>query len=181
MGDIDALLASRSGIKLDICCGANKQGADWVGIDIQELPGVDIVWDINVHPWPLPDECVTVAVASHVLEHIPKVVIDNGRTRWPFIEVMNEIWRVMKPGGQFLIAVPHGASPGFLQDPTHAAPINEYTFHYFDPEASGGLLYNFYRPKPWQIKVDERGEPLFYFDPAANMEIVLVKRAETHA
>jgi hypothetical protein len=39
-----------------------------------------------------------------------------------------------------------------------------------------GLFYNFYRPKPWKIKTDERGEPFIYFDPSGNMEVVLTKR-----
>ena len=34
-------LASHSGIRLDIGCGANKQ-PNFVGIDLRPLPGVDI-------------------------------------------------------------------------------------------------------------------------------------------
>jgi SAM-dependent methyltransferase len=147
-------------------------------MDIQELPGVDLRHNFLEFPWPLPDECVVAALASHVLEHIPKVALEGARLRWPLIEFMNELWRVMKPDAQFLIAVPHGASPGFMQDPTHASQINEMTFHYFDPLAADGLFYSFYRPKPWKIKVDERGEPLLFFDPSGNLEIVLIKRRE---
>lgn len=173
---IEDVIKEKGGIKLDVGCGEHKQGPDWVGLDVQELPGVDIVHDFNVHPWPLPDECVLTAIASHVLEHVPKMVIDGGVTRWPFIEFMDEVWRIMKHDGSFAIVVPHGASPGFMQDPTHVSQINETTFAYFDPIAFGGQLYGFYRPKPWKIKLFPDGEPNMYYDPSGNLEIVLVKR-----
>lgn len=180
--DIEKLLEEKRGIKLDIGCGANKQGADWVGMDVQPLPGVDIVHDLLDIPYPLPDECVLAAMASHLLEHIPKTqVIDrDGKltTIHPLIMVMDEIWRIMRYDGQFAIAVPHGASPGFIQDPTHASPMNENTWAYFDPLMYEGALYRFYRPKPWKVKVLPDGEPMLSFDPSGNMEIVLVKRRE---
>lgn len=182
---MNTLLEGKSGIKLDIGCGANKQGEDWVGMDVQAMPGVDIVHDLLDIPWPLPDESVLTAITSHVLEHIPKtqVIYREGRleTIHPFIMVMDEIWRVMKPDGNFAIAVPHGASKGFIQDPTHAAPLNEITWAYFDPEAFGGLFYSFYRPKPWKIKLLPNGEPQLYFSPEGNMEVVMVKRRQDEA
>ena len=64
MVDIKQLLKDSSGIRLDIGCGANKQ-PNFVGIDMLPLKGVDIVWDLETTPWPLPDECVLTAVASH--------------------------------------------------------------------------------------------------------------------
>ncbi|MBU2249253.1 MAG: class I SAM-dependent methyltransferase [Gammaproteobacteria bacterium] len=170
---VDELIKARSGIRLDVGCGANKQGPDWVGMDIQSLPGVDIVHDWNVHPWPLPDECVLVAMCSHVLEHVPPVVLDNGKTRLLFIEFMNDLWRVLKPDAELAIAMPHGSSQGYLQDPTHCNSCNETTWAYFDPlePNTAGLLYKFYRPKPWRIK-------FLTWAPNGNMEVVLVKRRE---
>jgi hypothetical protein len=164
--DIEKLLASKSGIKLDIGAGANKQGPDWVGMDIRDLPGVDIVWDFENIPWQLPDECVIAAMASHIVEHI-------NPHKFGFIKFMDEIWRVMKYDGQLAIATPHGASPGYLQDPTHCNPCNENTWAYFDPlePRTGGQLYKIYKPKPWKIK-------FLNWDPSGNIEVVLVKRRE---
>lgn len=178
MSKIETLLNSRAGIKLDIACGANKQGADWVGIDVQGLPGVDIVHDLNVYPYPLPDDCVIAALASHFIEHIPPVMITEKGTRFPFIEFMDEIWRIMRPDGQFAIIAPHGRSEGFLQDPTHVNPINQTTFAYFDPLAGDGYLYRFYRPKPWKIKSDNLNQPELYWDIGGNIEVILQKRRE---
>lgn len=155
--DIKKLLAKQAGIRLDIGCGDNKQ-TGFVGMDIRDLPGVDIVHDWNVFPWPLPDECVVTAMAAHVIEHVPPW--DFG-----FIKFMDEVWRILKPEGQFAIVCPHGLSQGYLQDPTHCNPVNENTFFYFTP---GHPLYNIYRPKPWQCTFRE-------WSPNANIEVILVK------
>jgi hypothetical protein len=171
--DIDAILAERRGVRLDICCGANKQGPEWVGLDIQPLPGVDLVWDVNRHPWPIPDEAVIQAIASHVVEHIPACVITDSGTRFPFLEFMDEVWRILKPDAQFALAYPHGSSQGFLQDPTHCHAINETVWAYFDPlePNTGGMLYKFYRPKPWKLVH-------LSWSPAANVEVILIKRRD---
>lgn len=161
--DIDKLLSERSGIRLDIGCGAAKQPG-WTGLDIRPLPGVDIVHNVTVFPWPLPDECVLCAFASHLVEHIPP-------HNFGFINFMNEVWRVLKVGGEFAIATPHGYSPGYLQDPTHCNPCNEATWCYFDPfepNTQGGL-WAIYQPKPWKIKS-------LSWEPSANIEVILVKR-----
>ena len=78
-----------------------------------------------MHPWPLPDACVIQAICSHVVEHIPPTVVTDSGTRFPFIEFMDEVWRIMMPDGQFAISLPYGTSAGMLQDPTHVNFCNE--------------------------------------------------------
>ena len=156
--DVTELLKQNNGIRLDIGCGANKNPG-FVGLDIRELPGVDIVHDIESYPWPLPDESVLMATCSHLVEHI-------NPARFGFINFMDEIWRVMKVGGSLAIATPHGSSSFYIQDPTHCNPCNAVTFAYFDPMHPSGL-YNIYRPKPWLIS---------FMDEKAIMEIILTKR-----
>lgn len=162
---ITALLAQHSGIKLDIGCGGNRQPG-FIGLDIRPLETVDIVWDIEQFPWPLPDECVVLAMASHLVEHI-------NPAKFGFINFMNEVWRIMKPGGSFMISCPHGYSMGMLQDPTHCNFINENTWAYFDPDPPGGnnILFNIYSPSPWRIA-------RLVWDPTANIEVELIKRAK---
>lgn len=163
---IDSILKEKGGIRLDIG-GGNNPNPGFVNIDILPLPKVDIVWDLEEFPWPLPDECVITATASHVLEHI-------NPHKGVFIRFMDELWRVMKPDAQFLFVVPHATSPGFAQDPTHCNMINETTMHYFDPDPEGAnigqQLYQFYRPKPWKIIKQ-------YWNPQGNLEVALRKRA----
>lgn len=162
MGDsIDEVLQRHSGIRLDIGCGANKQKG-FVGMDRRPLKGVDIVHDWNDYPWPLPDESCQMVMASHVVEHVNPA--DGGFLRW-----MDELWRITAVGGQVAISLPHGYSPGYLQDPTHCNPCNEATWLYFDPDHG---LYGIYEPKPWRIEA-------LASHPMANIELVLIKRAET--
>lgn len=165
MKDIKQLLKTKSGIRLDIGGGANPNPG-FVNIDILPLKEVDIVWDLEEFPWPLPDESVLTASASHVLEHI-------NPHKGVFIKFMDEVWRVLKPDAQFLFVVPHASSPGYQQDPTHINMINETTMHYFDPDPEhnniGESLYQFYRPKPWKIIQQ-------YWNPAGNLEVALRKR-----
>jgi SAM-dependent methyltransferase len=196
--DLSALLKKKNqGIKLDIGCGANKQGPDWVGIDYRAMPGVDIVHDLTKFPWPLPDESVSLAASSHVFEHISPLPVDprlsglidllldkkiikqadkekyiGEHNPGPiFMRMMDEIWRIMKPGGELLVAVPYATSSGFHQDPSHINMINEVTWDYFDPMGpfSNGMLWAIYAPKPWRIKVNT-------WHTDGNMEVVLVKR-----
>lgn len=146
--------------KLDIGCGGNHDPS-WIGIDIQKLPGVDIVHDIETYPWPLPDACIELAMASHIAEHINPV-------KFGFINWMNEIWRVLRPGARLMMSMPYGFSSGFCQDPTHCNPCNENTWRYFDPLDPSGF-YRFYRPRPWKIEGCS-------FNVQGFMEVVLEKR-----
>ena len=150
------------GIKLDIGCGGNKQKG-FVGMDIRAMDGVDIVQDLETQPWGLPDESVSFAVACHVLEHI-------NPAKFGFVNFMNEVWRIMKTGGQFMISVPYAGSIGYWQDPTHVNGINEVTFAYFDPLDRSGL-WGIYKPKPWKIVPGSLSWSL-----EGNLEVVLEKR-----
>lgn len=162
--DIKKLLQEHTqGIKLDLGCGDNKNQG-FVGMDYRKLPGVDIVQDLEKFPWPLPDECASLAVCSHVVEHLNP----HGGV---FLRFMDEVWRVLKYGGQFMIATPYAGSMGYFQDPTHCNPCNEMTWEYFDPLSpmTKGGLYSIYRPKPWKIVEN-------MWRNTGNMEVLLEKR-----
>ncbi|MGI9298589.1 MAG: class I SAM-dependent methyltransferase [Gammaproteobacteria bacterium] len=146
-----------NGIMLDIGCGGSKNEG-WIGIDKRPLSGVDIIHDLEVFPYPLPDECAHIILASHILEHIKP---------WLSLDIMNELWRIMKPEGQLYIIVPYAGSHGYYQDPTHCNPWNESTLEYFDPDYP---LYGIYLPKPWLIHERE-------FNPKHNLEVRMLKRA----
>lgn len=133
--------------RLDIGCG-NHKDQGWVGIDIQDLPGVNLVHDLNVHPWPLVSGSMIEAKAWHIVEHIPPVSVTELGTRRPFLEFMDEIWRVLEPEARLDIETPYGYSDGFIHDPTHVNPIDEITFEHFDPDYP---RYRTYQPKPWKI------------------------------
>ncbi len=191
--EVKSLLEEKKSIRLDIACGDSKQSPDWVGIDILPLPGVDIVHNLEQFPWPLPDKCISISVASHILEHInpsmpdarfvplinlliKKKLITNKEIEEHIGEVnpgpifkrfMNEVWRITKEGGQFMLAIPYAGSPGMNQDPTHVNSINEVTWFYFDPLHYSNL-YRFYRPAPWKILN-------ITWSPIGNLEVALEK------
>lgn len=158
---VQKVVEERSKIRLDIGCGPNKKPG-WVGMDIRPLEGVDVVHNILDFPWPFPDDCACITQLSHLLEHIPatdyklvKEYDEVGNLKdvklervWAQIALMDELWRITENDGQIWITAPYGWSHGFVQDPTHVKPINEFLFEYFDPQC---MLYSIYKPKPWRI------------------------------
>lgn len=105
---------------LDIGCGGNKvKGA--IGIDRVELPGVDIVWDLNSFPYPLSDSTFDDIYAIHVIEHVDSVV-----------KVMEEIHRLAKPNAKIVIITPHHSDMSSWTDPTHKWHLTTYSLDCFD-------------------------------------------------
>lgn len=151
------------GIRLDVGCGDMKQKG-YVGLDIRDLPTVDIVHDMEKVPYPIPDGVCLTIVASHVVEHI-------NPANFGFVKVMDEWHRIMKDHGRLMISMPYGYSRGFLQDPTHCNPRNEATWGYFDPTHRDGL-WSIYKPRPWKILLNS-------WHVTGNMEVVLEKMPES--
>ena len=142
--DLAALVRKKRFIRLDLGCGPSKQGEDWIGMDARKLPGVDIVYDIEDTPWPIPTNSTVSVVCSHVLEHI-----DPKR----FLAVMDEMHRICRDGAQIFVSGPYGVGYRFQQDPTHCRPLVEATFLYFD---SMHPLWEVYRPKVFHLEYFER-------------------------
>lgn len=106
---------------LDLGCGRNKRpGA--LGIDRVQLPGVDIVHDLNEFPYPFEDNTFDEIYAIHIIEHLDCI-----------LSVMEEIHRIAKPGGRVVITTPHYTDAISWQDPTHKWHLNSYSFSYFEP------------------------------------------------
>ena len=112
-------------IKLDIGCGSKKKEG-FFGMDRRQFPGVDLVHDINAYPWPFADASVEEASCVHVLEHLEHNARNPERVRF-----MNELYRVLVPGGKANIVTPHWASCRAYGDFTHAdKPVSEMFWYY---------------------------------------------------
>ncbi len=155
-GDLQRL-KEKTGILLDIGAGESERSG-FVRMDKRNLPGMDIVHDLEEFPYPLNNESCLTIVGSHIVEHIKP---------WLMLEFMNELWRILKIGGQLALSHPYAYSEGFVQDPTHCNPCNEATWQYFDPKYP---LYNVYKINPWQI---EDGFPQWQAN--GNLEVILRK------
>jgi hypothetical protein len=138
-------------LRLDFGCGMNKRqdGGDWTGVDVRPFPGVDVVLNLverdlstpmehsdgrvvtmpgtgRYKPWPWADNSVSEGHASHFVEHL------TGLERVHFV---NELWRVLVPGGKATIVCPHWASCRAYGDFTHQwPPVGEFWPYYLSRE-----------------------------------------------
>lgn len=138
---------------LDLGCGRVKKAR--LGIDLRYSPGVDLVVDLEqlappddieaIAPeeianqtydlfneeanrrgnfslpigfLPFPDNSIESVISHHALEHV-----GDG-----FMRVMDEVHRVLKPGGLFRIIVPAFPSHAAVADPTHKRYFLEGTW-----------------------------------------------------
>jgi SAM-dependent methyltransferase len=118
---------------LDLGCGVkprNPFGANHIfGVDIRENTEEGVVAaDLFVEPLPFEDSLFDFVTAHDFIEHIPRVIILEGRTCFPFVELMNGVHRVLKPGGLFFSQTPAYPAAEAFQDPTHVNFITEKTF-----------------------------------------------------
>ena len=105
-------------MKLNLgCCDAPLPG--FVNVDLVAWPGVETA-DLR-QPWPWQDGAVEQIRAWDIIEHLPDKIF-----------TMNEIWRVLRPGGRAEISVPTTDGTGAFQDPTHVSFWNRRSFAYYE-------------------------------------------------
>lgn len=114
--------------KLNVGCGTDVRKG-WVNLDVVKLPGVDVVHDVNMIPWPFESNEFDEVLCQDVLEHVNDV-----------LKVLKEIHRVLKPKGIVRIRVPHFTSAMAHNDPTHKHFFAWDSFEYFQK----GKPYHFY-------------------------------------
>ncbi len=81
-------------MKLHIGGETIKEG--WKILNITQKSGVDFIGDISDLSM-FKDDSIAEVYASHVLEHIPQAKV---------LGTLNEIKRILKPGGKFYLSVP---------------------------------------------------------------------------
>lgn len=101
-----------------------------IGIDInadEDNPDI-IACDLFRGTLPFGTSTVSFITAFDFLEHVPRVHLGEGFTRFPFIDLISEVHRVLKPGGLFFQASPAFPMKEAFQDPTHVNILTEDTF-----------------------------------------------------
>jgi len=142
-------------LKLNLACGKSKIDG-YFGIDLKMTEGVDYVMDLELYPWDIESESAEDIVCSHYVEHTPtdtlakrllKLIAENNdyehlQQKVAEIDInspsdglilfMDEVYRILKPGGKIKIIAPYYASIRCWQDPTHRRAISDATFLYFN-------------------------------------------------
>lgn len=121
--------------KLNFGCGEKikPQQEGWINVDIVETEGIDVIYDLNVFPYPFDDNSVDFILMDNVLEHL-----DNP------MEVMNECYRILKKGGRVKINLPHFKYRAAYSDPTHKHYFSEGVFlHFSAPDKLKHFGYDF--------------------------------------
>jgi predicted SAM-dependent methyltransferase len=169
-----------SPLRLDIGCGDNKVAGTF-GIDFVKRNGVDMVVNLEKFPWPFASGSVTEVFCSHYIEHTKDLV-----------KFMDEIHRILKPGGRLNLLAPYYASMRAWQDPTHTRAISEGTFLYFNKKwrelnhtdyypikSDFEFTYNFIFHEMWINRSDEARNFAIqhYNNVVTDIQVMLIKNA----
>jgi hypothetical protein len=134
-------------LKLDFCCGSNKREG-FKGVDSIAFPNVDFLVDLaKTKLWPWQDNSVAEAHCSHGLEHFDQL---------ERIHFLNELYRVLVPGGKCQIITPWWASGRAYGDPTHKwAPVSGFYWNYLKRDWRIGAE----KPCPLCAQTPQNGQP----------------------
>ena len=125
-------------VALDLGCGLepqNRFGADDVfGLDLIENKDKKISrCRLGFEKIPFDDDSFDYLTAYDLMEHIPRYSDFEGGSN-PFIQFMNECYRVLKKDGVFLSTTPIYPYLGAFQDPTHNNILTVDTFRLYFSE-----------------------------------------------
>ncbi len=135
---------------LDIGCNSNPRNP----FNASKLYGVDII-DLETKSFsyhkcnlifeklPFSDSTFDSVSAYDFLEHVPRTATINNTGLFPFIHVMNEIYRVLKPEGIFYAITPGYPRSEAFVDPTHVNFITKKTHTYFTSPKYKARMYGF--------------------------------------
>ena len=136
---------------LDIGCG-QKKSLYAIRLDIRAFPKVDIAADLS-QPLPADDGSFDVVYADQVLGHVRNL---SG--------LMEEIHRVLRPGGVLLAHVPYFRSAWTHIDPAHVRCFTASSLDYFVKDTYCHNNYRFgdlaYSKKEAYLDTDYRSTPL---------------------
>jgi SAM-dependent methyltransferase len=147
VGDPGKALSGTSGPRfLNVGCGSNPLPGALNHDRIIHSNWVDFAHDLEVFPWPWEDEEWEFINADDVMEHL-----HVDLQVW-----MNEMWRILKPGGELSMRLPAWDNPLSYRDPTHYHVFHEESFAYWDPDDYLFKLYGRYyfaeSNKWWTVK-----------------------------
>ncbi len=124
-------------------------GASLYGVDLNrpktEVPFEFAAANLALEPIPFASDLFDSVSAFDFIEHVPRVLngTEPNTTCFPFVRLMDEVWRVLAPGGLFYALTPcYPSAPAFM-DPTHVNIITDRTHEYFCGEQPIARMYGF--------------------------------------
>mgnify|MGYP002347129988 CR=1 FL=1 len=136
---------------LDIGCGRtprNPYNRDrlW-GVDLEGAPVSPnckvLPCNVVLEDLPFEDGFFDSVSAYDFFEHIPRMIIVDGAIKFPFVDLMNDIWRVLKPGGLLYAVTPAFPRQEAFVDPTHTNFITERTHEFFVNPFNYAMIYGY--------------------------------------
>ena len=127
--------------------------------DKRVLPGIDVVHDLEIFPWPFQSATYDKIIAFDVIEHLTDI-----------IRTIEECHRILVPAGIMWIHTTYWNTKQSFTDPTHKHWFTENSFDFFCPGTFFGDNYGFYSACKFR-KVE-------WYMEASEMVIVLEKRSE---
>jgi SAM-dependent methyltransferase len=105
--------------------------------------------------------------AYDFIEHIPRIIScaqkQKNVTKYSFIDLMDEIYRVLKHRGKFYASTPVYPHASVFLDPTHVNFITEETHHYFCLPSLGASMYGF--KGKFKIIRAQKVRPKYLYEP----------------
>ncbi len=126
--------------KLHLGCGFHILPG-YINLDKGKIDGVDVTHDLNIFPWPFPDNEFDEILLTHVLEHLPNT-----------LPAMEELWRLCKNGAKVTIRVPFWNSFHAFRDPTHYRTFHNESFDFYDPSTSLNKQCSYYTHARFKIR-----------------------------
>lgn len=137
--------------------GNDRREGEWIYQDKSaHFDGINLVFDLNEFPWPVADNSWGYVEMSDVLEHL----------KGDLTEIMDELHRVMRPGGYVYIHTAEAGSWQMMKDPTHVQGFQTSSFNYYDPAFPEGEHYA-YTDRKWKIvkRTMDAGGLVFVMQP----------------
>lgn len=120
--------------------GMTAKLSNTMHLDINPDAKPDVVWDLNLFPYPFESNSFDVVTALSILEHLKD-----------FIAVMGEIHRISKPSASVYILVPHFSSAAAFTDPTHCRHFGARSCDYFIEGSDIEKDYGYYIPYRYRL------------------------------
>ena len=117
--------------------GYAKPVTELVTVDANNDTSPDVVWDLNVKPWPFEDNTFDEVHAYNIMEHLGR----QGDAK-AFFDEMYEVWRILKPLGHFYGCCPKMNNPWVLAEPSHTRVLLPHSFGFLNRE--------FYKDDTWE-------------------------------